>query len=102
MLELNRAGGLASARGRAPAASASGSRTTWTGRCRATATGARRCRSGSATSDPSHVEVIGSYAELAERWGRPLPDDFDPHKPFIDGYTWACSLRRHSCAARPR
>ena len=24
--------------------------------------------------DPSHVEVIGSYAELAERWGQPLPD----------------------------
>jgi isoleucyl-tRNA synthetase len=40
--------------------------------------------------DPSHVEVIGSYAELAQRWGRPLPGDFDPHKPFIDEYTWAC------------
>jgi isoleucyl-tRNA synthetase len=40
--------------------------------------------------DPSHVEVIGSYAELSERWGRALPEDFDPHKPFIDGYTWAC------------
>jgi len=40
--------------------------------------------------DPSHVEVIGSYAELSGRWGRPLPDGFDPHKPFIDGYTWAC------------
>ena len=41
--------------------------------------------------DPAHVEVIGSYAELAERWGRPLPADFDPHKPHIDGYTWACA-----------
>ncbi len=41
--------------------------------------------------DPSHVEVIGSYARLAERWGRPLPDGFDPHKPFIDAYTWACA-----------
>src|ERR671920_619145 len=40
--------------------------------------------------DPSHVEVVGSYARLAERWGRPVPADFDPHKPFIDGYTWAC------------
>ncbi len=37
-----------------------------------------------------HREVIGSYAELAERWGQPLPADFDPHKPYIDGYTWAC------------
>ncbi|HEY3011605.1 MAG TPA: isoleucine--tRNA ligase [Gemmatimonadales bacterium] len=41
-------------------------------------------------NDPSHVEVIGSYARLAERWGRPLPEGFDPHKPFIDQYTWAC------------
>ena len=48
--------------------------------------------------DPAHVEVIGSYAQLAERWGRPLPADFDPHKPHIDGYTWSCrcggTLRR--------
>ncbi|MFL5507345.1 MAG: isoleucine--tRNA ligase [Gemmatimonadales bacterium] len=38
--------------------------------------------------DPSHVEVIGSYAELAEKVGRALPEPFDPHKPFIDEYTW--------------
>jgi len=38
--------------------------------------------------DPSHVEVIGSYAELAAKVGRALPADFDPHKPFIDEYTW--------------
>ena len=41
--------------------------------------------------DPAHVEAIGSYAALAERWGKPLPDKFDPHKPYIDAYTWACS-----------
>src|SRR3954468_10001498 len=41
--------------------------------------------------DPAHVQVIGSYAELAEQWGRPLPEDFDPHKPHIDGYTWQCT-----------
>ncbi|HET6836828.1 MAG TPA: isoleucine--tRNA ligase [Gemmatimonadales bacterium] len=41
--------------------------------------------------DPSHVEVIGSYAQLAERWGRELPAGFDPHKPFIDQVTWACA-----------
>ncbi len=40
--------------------------------------------------EPAHVEVIPSYARLAERWGKPLPADFDPHKPFIDGYTWRC------------
>ena len=42
------AGQLASARGRRRAGSASGWRTTWTGRSRGTATGARRCRCGSA------------------------------------------------------
>ncbi len=41
--------------------------------------------------DDRHVEVVGSYARLAERWGQPLPAEFDPHKPFIDGYTWACA-----------
>ncbi len=38
--------------------------------------------------DPTDIDVIGSYADLAERMGRPLPDDFDPHKPHIDQYTW--------------
>ncbi|HET9275030.1 MAG TPA: isoleucine--tRNA ligase [Gemmatimonadales bacterium] len=38
--------------------------------------------------DPEHVEVIGSYAELAEKLGRALPADFDPHKPGIDQLTW--------------
>ena len=53
--------------------------------------------------DPSHVEVIGSYAELAERWGKAAARATSiPHKPFIDGYTWACRVRRHACAARPR
>ncbi|MDQ6887915.1 MAG: isoleucine--tRNA ligase [Gemmatimonadota bacterium] len=41
--------------------------------------------------DAGHVEAIGSYAALAERWGKPLPPDFDPHKPFIDRYEWPCS-----------
>jgi isoleucyl-tRNA synthetase len=39
-------------------------------------------------ADPAVVEVIGSYAQLAERLGRPLPADFDPHKPGIDAITW--------------
>lgn len=38
--------------------------------------------------DPGVVEVIGSYAELADRLGRPLPADFDPHKPGVDELTW--------------
>jgi isoleucyl-tRNA synthetase len=39
--------------------------------------------------DPETVQWIGSYAELAEHAGV-LPEDFDPHRPFIDEYTWAC------------
>jgi isoleucyl-tRNA synthetase len=41
-------------------------------------------------TDAAHRTVIGSYRELADRWGQPLPDDFDPHKPFIDDYTFGC------------
>jgi isoleucyl-tRNA synthetase len=37
-----------------------------------------------------HREVIGSYEELGGRWGRTVPADFDPHKPFIDAVTWKC------------
>jgi isoleucyl-tRNA synthetase len=40
-------------------------------------------------ADDAHVEMIGSFAELAERAGA-LPSDFDPHKPFIDELTWEC------------
>lgn len=39
-------------------------------------------------ADPTEMEVIGSYAELAAKVGKPLPADFDPHKPHIDQYTW--------------
>ncbi len=38
--------------------------------------------------DPTEVDVLGSYADLADRMGTALPDDFDPHKPYIDAYTW--------------
>jgi len=34
--------------------------------------------------------VIPDYTRLAERWGKPLPVNFDPHKPYIDEYVWAC------------
>ncbi len=37
-------------------------------------------------------EMIGAFAELSERWGRELPQDFDPHKPYIDGVTFACTV----------
>ena len=38
--------------------------------------------------DPTEIEVIGSFAALADRSGVSLGDDFDAHKPFIDRYTW--------------
>jgi len=41
-------------------------------------------------ADKAHVECVGSYAELAERSGTPLPSDFDPHKPGVDSYAWRC------------
>ena len=37
--------------------------------------------------DPTQVEWIGSLEELSEKVGG-LPDDFDPHRPFIDDLTW--------------
>ncbi|MGD2045382.1 MAG: isoleucine--tRNA ligase [Gemmatimonadota bacterium] len=40
-------------------------------------------------SDPDHVHWIGSMAELAEAAGG-LPEDFDPHRPDIDGLEWPC------------
>jgi len=42
-------------------------------------------------ADKAHAEAIGAYAELAQRAKKPLPSDFDPHKPFIDAYVWPCS-----------
>ena len=38
-----------------------------------------------------HTVAISSYSALADRLGRPLPPDFDPHKPFIDRYEWPCA-----------
>ena len=42
-------------------------------------------------AEPAHREVIGSFKHLAVQTGQALDADFDPHKPHIDGYTWACS-----------
>ncbi|MDD5221800.1 MAG: isoleucine--tRNA ligase, partial [Patescibacteria group bacterium] len=37
-----------------------------------------------------HRECLGSYKELSEKAGKQLPEPFDPHKPYIDDYTWNC------------
>jgi isoleucyl-tRNA synthetase len=42
--------------------------------------------------DGAHLDVVGSFADLATRSGLPLPSDFDPHKPQVDQYEWACSV----------
>jgi isoleucyl-tRNA synthetase len=44
-------------------------------------------------ADDAHADAIGGFAELQTRIGRQLPSDFDPHKPFIDRYTWPCTKR---------
>jgi isoleucyl-tRNA synthetase len=41
-------------------------------------------------ADGSHVEAIGSYAELGEKSGADIGEGFDPHKPYIDAHTWSC------------
>jgi isoleucyl-tRNA synthetase len=40
--------------------------------------------------DDQHVEFIGSFEQLRERAG-PLPEPFDPHRPFIDEVAWGCT-----------
>jgi isoleucyl-tRNA synthetase len=40
--------------------------------------------------DDSHAEAIGGYAELSERSGVAIEEGFDPHKPFIDRFSWKC------------
>ena len=42
-----------------------------------------RCEEG-------HAVCIGSFAELGERAGRTLGDDFDPHRPYVDDVTLPC------------
>jgi isoleucyl-tRNA synthetase len=51
-------------------------------------------------ADETHVDAIGSFAELADRTGKKLGADFDPHKPYIDAHQWSC--RRPSCAGTMR
>jgi isoleucyl-tRNA synthetase len=50
--------------------------------------------------DSAHADCIGSYADLAERTGAPLPHDFDPHKHHVDKYTWKC--RESGCTGTMR
>ncbi len=40
--------------------------------------------------DETHLEALGSFHQLAQRSGAELPADFDPHKPGVDRFAWAC------------
>ena len=37
-----------------------------------------------------HPTCVGSFAELAKLWGRPLPKDFDPHRAGVDPIEFPC------------
>ena len=74
-----------------------GWRTTSTGRSRASATGARRCRSGAARTATSRSSARSPSVE--ERSGRELPD---PHRPYVDEHTWPCDRVRRRDAPRAR
>ncbi|HUH12056.1 MAG TPA: isoleucine--tRNA ligase [Longimicrobiales bacterium] len=51
-------------------------------------------------AEDAHVDVIGSFAELAGRAGA-LPDGFDPHKPGIDAIVWPCATCAGTMARTP-
>ena len=40
--------------------------------------------------DEGHATCIGSFAELGERAGRSLGEDFDPHRPYVDDVKFPC------------
>jgi len=46
-----------------------------------------------------HWECLGSFAELGERAGG-LSEDFDPHRPGVDAFAWACD--RPGCGGTRR
>jgi isoleucyl-tRNA synthetase len=52
------------------------------------------------SANEQHLDVLGSYAELAERTAVALAKDFDPHKPNVDEHTWAC--REAGCGGTMR
>lgn len=45
-------------------------------------------------ADADHITFIGSFEDLSDRVGG-LPEDFDPHRPFIDEVAWKCD--REGC-----
>ena len=85
-----------------PAASASGWRTTSTGRSRATATGARRSRCGSATATRPTWRWSGATPSLAERSGRALPAGLRSAQAVHRRVHLVLCRAGARCGARPR
>jgi isoleucyl-tRNA synthetase len=48
-----------------------------------------------------HATCIGSFAELAERSGRPLPSPFDPHRVGVDPIALPCPTCRQEARREP-
>ena len=44
------------------------------------------------STNAEHLDVVGSFADLATRSGAPLAPDFDPHKPAVDSFAWGCTV----------
>ena len=94
-----RDGHLAPRRTSSTGASATGWRTTSTGRCRASATGARRCRCGAASDGPRARASARSPSSRSSRASR-LDD---PHRPYVDDVDVPVpAVRRRRCGACPR
>ncbi len=74
------------------AATATGWTTTSTGRSRATATGARPCRSGAAPRTAPTGRSSARSPSSARRPGATL-SDLDPHRPFVDDVVVPCVQR---------
>jgi len=48
-----------------------------------------------------HATCVGSFRELAERTGRPLPEPFDPHRVTVDRLVFPCPTCRREARREP-
>lgn len=48
-----------------------------------------------------HYRCVGSLAELARAWGRPLPAGFDPHRVGVDAVEFPCETCGETCRREP-
>jgi len=48
-----------------------------------------------------HVEVVGSFAQLRTLSREPLPEPFDPHRPYLDDLTLVCPTHGETLFREP-